>query len=120
MSAATGEEQRPAVAPGPTRRDRHSPFLPILLLAIAILGTEVFQTAVFIYGRGSLQEVIAGQDVQMEQSKQVRAALASLVTRTARLAKAGNANATLIVEQLRKRGVTINPDAQPSSAADEP
>lgn len=88
------------------------PFLPLLLLALAVLGWSVFQTTQLVTERGSLTAGIASQDVQVEQSKKVRERLESLATRTARVARAGNPNATLIVEELRRRGVTIKVDEE--------
>lgn len=94
-----------------------SAFVPVLLLALAVVGWSGFQLAQLVIERSSLDATIAGQEPQLEQSKKVRAALDSLATRTARLARDGNANATLIVEELRKRGVTINPETPPAPAA---
>jgi len=96
-----------AVAPPSGHR---SPFIPALLLVLTLLGSLGFQTMQLVPGRTNLTAAIAAQDPQMEQSKKVRPALESIGTRTARLAKAGNANATVIVEGLRKRGITFNPD----------
>jgi hypothetical protein len=89
---------------------RHSSFIPLLLLALTVAGWASFQTAQLYTGRNNFRETIATQEPQMEQSQKVRAAVESLATRTARLAQAGNANATVIVEELRKRGISINPD----------
>jgi hypothetical protein len=96
-----------------------SAFIPVLLLAMAALSWNSFQCLQLVMERQALQSAIAGQAAQMEQSKKVRASLESLATRTARLAKGGNANATIIVEELRKRGVTIDLDA-PAQKAEAP
>ena len=95
---------------------QRSPFIPALLLGLAVLGWMTFQTTQMVAGRNNLTAAIAAQEPQMEQSKKVRAALESIVTRTARVARAGNANATVIVEELRKRGISVNPDAPPPAA----
>lgn len=87
------------------------PFVPGLLLVLAVLCWNAFQCLQLVNERGLLQSAISEQQPKMEQSKKVRDALQSLATRTARLAKGGNANATIIVEELRKRGITIEPDA---------
>ncbi len=97
-------------AGGGDRPAARSAFVPLLLLALAVVGWAGFQTGQLYTGRSNLKEAIAAQDAQMEQSQKVRAALESLATRTARLAQAGNANATVIVDELRKRGININPD----------
>lgn len=87
-----------------------SPFLPAMLLAIAVAGWSIFQTTQLVVERNKLRSAIEGQGTQMEQSVKVRAALESLATRTARLARGGNANATLIIEELRRRNITITTD----------
>jgi hypothetical protein len=46
----------------------------------------------------------------VETATKLRGSLDAVATRTARLAGEGNANARVIVEELRKRGVTINPN----------
>jgi hypothetical protein len=92
---------------------RHGVFIPGLLLAIAVLSWTAFQTAQFLVERNNFTTAIASQDPQMAQSQKVRAALESIATRTARIAQGGNPNATIIVEELRKRGITINPDGPP-------
>ena len=99
---------------------QRSPFIPVLLLALAVLGWAAFQTTQLVTGHGNLTAAIATQDPQMEQSKKVRAAVESIATRTARVAKAGNANATVIVEELRKRGIGINPDGPSPDTAPAP
>jgi hypothetical protein len=88
-----------------------SAFIPLLLLVIGSVTWTTFQCLQLTRERGRLQTAISGQDAQMEQSAKVRSALESLATRTAKLARAGNANATILVEELRKRGITIDPDS---------
>jgi len=53
--------------------------------------------------------------VQVEQAQKVRQTLDRLASETQRLADGGNANARLVVEELRKRGVTINRPGQPQA-----
>lgn len=85
-------------------------FVPGLLLALAVAGWSGFQTWQLVVERNNLAAAIAGQEPQVEQSRKVRAALENVATKTARIARAGNPNATVIVEELRKRGITIDPD----------
>ncbi len=93
-----------------------SAFVPGLLIALAVLGWSAFQATQLVSERSNLTAAISNQEPQMEQSRKIRAAIESLATRTARLARDGNANATVIVEELRKRGITINPDGPPPAA----
>lgn len=108
-------DEQPLGAPAATGGHGWNPFVPALLALLALLSWTCFQTVQLVLDRNSLGDVISGQAEKMEQSNKVRAALQSIGTRTARLAQGGNANATLIVEELRKRGITINPDETPPS-----
>jgi hypothetical protein len=99
--------------------ETHSAFFPSLLLTIAVLAWSLFQTTQLVIERGNLKAAIETQNTQMEQSAKVRTAFESLSTRMVKLARSGNANATLIVEELRRRGITINPDA-PAAGAGAP
>ena len=51
------------------------------------------------------------QEKQVEQSIKVRSALDSLASDTAQLAERGNANAKLLVDELRKHNINIKPNA---------
>lgn len=99
------------------RRARlRSPFLPLLLVALALLGWMVSQTVTLMQDRGGLERMLATQRPQVAQSMRLRAALSGLASDTQNLANAGDAGAQLIVDQLRQHGITIHPGA-PSSAA---
>ena len=89
----------------------HSVFVPAMLILLAILSWSGFQTWQLVLERNGFNSILAGQEPQLETSRKVRVALQNLATRTAQVARDGNANATIIVEELRKRGITIDPDA---------
>ena len=89
----------------------HSAFAPALLIVLALLSWSGFQTYQLVLERNGFHAIIAGQDTQIEAAQKVRVSLQNLATRTAQVARAGNANATIVVEELRKRGITIDPDA---------
>lgn len=97
------------------RNDKQGPFLPVLLLALSVVGWSGFQATQLLIERNSLYEAISAQETQMVQSATLRQKLQSLAGRVAKLAKGGNANATLIVEELRKRGITLSD--QPAGGA---
>ena len=97
----------------PNGPDVRSPFLPMVLLALTLLGWLGFQTWQLVRERTAIATAFANQDKSVEESKKLRDALDALARDTQRLADQGNANARLIVDELRKRGVTINPDAAP-------
>ncbi len=87
---------------------RRSGFVPMLLLSLAMVGWLAFQTLQQVNEQQQLALAHANQETQQQAAAKVRAALEAVATATARLASAGNVNARVIVEELRKRGVTIN------------
>ena len=86
-----------------------SAFVPVLLLALAVTGSLAFQTAHLVRERRQLDELSAGLIPQEQASAKLRASLDAIAAATAKLALEGNANALAIVEQLRSRGITIDP-----------
>ncbi len=92
--------------------DVRSPFVPLLLVVIAVLLALLFQLKQLVDERSALAALKVSQMQPLDQSQKLRASLDSVAASTERLAEAGNASATLLVDELRKRGITINPDAQ--------
>ncbi len=97
----------PAAATGATAP--RSLFLPAALFALAFVGWLGFQTVQLVGERQALAAARATHDPMELNATKLRTALDALATATAKLATDGNANARVIVEELRKRGVTINP-----------
>jgi hypothetical protein len=93
---------------------RRSPFVPLLILLVALLAWTGFQTVQLHGESGSLAALRASQEAQFQQAQKVRQTLDQLATQTQQLADAGNPNARIVVDELRKRGVTIN---RPADAA---
>lgn len=89
-------------------------FLPLLLLTLGLVGWFGFQAFQLVKERSLLKQVQASQETQVQQSTKLRSALDALATDTARLAERGNANAKLLVDELGKRNITINPNATPT------
>ena len=54
----------------------------------------------------------------MQNAAKMRAQLDALAAETQRLADQGNPNSKILVDELRKRGITINPNA--AKAASKP
>jgi hypothetical protein len=98
---------------------QRGPFLPVLLLALAVAGWSGFQTAQLLKERDNMRATIAAQEKNVQDSKKLRDALDTVAREVAQLADGGNQNAKLIVDELRKRGVTINPNP-PASATSAP
>jgi hypothetical protein len=92
-----------------------SVFFPVLLLALTYLAWTIFQTVQLIREREALRSVQTTQEKQIEESKKLRGSLDKLARETQLLANRGNRSALLVVDELRKRGITINPDAAPAA-----
>ena len=89
----------------------HSPFVPLMLLSSALVLWFAFQTVQLTQERKELAAIKSNQQTQVDAATKIRAGLDSLAASTQRLANTGNANAQVIVKELRKRGVTINAGA---------
>lgn len=106
----------PQAAPRTTQRV-HGPFVPLLLGGLALAATLGLQVGSLMQDRQALQTAHASQQQVVDNATKLRASLDALAADTQRMADAGNANARLLVEELKKRGVTINPSAPPNPAA---
>lgn len=115
---------RPAVAAHPAGRGNYRAaeagsvpvFVPLLIFFGAGLAWAVFQAVQLHEESKSLQSLKAGQEQQVQQAQRVRQTLDVLASETKRLADAGNPNARLVIEELGKRGITVNPAAPPAPA----
>lgn len=98
--ARRGRRQRPTYDAGP--------FVPLLLGGIALLMSFAYQTYQLWVEGSALQAAHAGQQQTVDNAARLRASLDAIAADTQRLADSGNANARLLVEELRRRGITIN------------
>jgi hypothetical protein len=94
---------------------RYSPFLPLLLLVVGAVAWPAFQFYQMVNEKQALATVFENQTRQFEDSGKLRGSLEGLARETAQLAAKGNPSARLLVDQLARRGVNINPGAQPSA-----
>jgi hypothetical protein len=104
-------------APPAAAREGFSAFLPLLLVTLALASWMGFQTFQLTRERGDLARLRAAQETPLQQSTRVRAQVDSLARKTAELAAQGNAGAQTIVQELARRGVTIDPSAPAAPAA---
>jgi hypothetical protein len=88
-------------------------FIPLFLIAIALVIWTGFQTTQLWKERKYLKTVLDNQNPTVEQAQKLRAQLDSVAKGTLQLANQGNSNAKIIVEELRKKGITINPGESP-------
>lgn len=91
--------------------DSHGPFVPLLLGGGALFVWMLFQTGQLATERHQLMDAHGSQAQTLEQSLKLRTSLDALAAGTQRLADGGNANAKLLIDELKKRGITINPHA---------
>jgi hypothetical protein len=102
MTNRSGAEHRAAQA-------SPSPFVPLLLIMFAVLAWMGVQTIELARERRLLDEAYAAQARGLEEAHKLRAAADSLAGKTLKPADGGNADAQLVVANLRRRGITINP-----------
>jgi hypothetical protein len=119
---ATSPETAAARAPkdSPAARPARSAFVPLLLGLLAISGSLSFQAWVQEQDRQQLQLARGALQPTVEQATKLRQSLDRLANDTQALADAGNGNARVLVDELRKRGVTINTNAARQAAPAAP
>ena len=88
-------------------------FLPLLLILITLVSWFGFQTYQLVRERGNLKTLQANQETMLTNAQKMRAQLDAIAAGTARLAQQGNANAAQIVNALKAKGISINPNAGP-------
>ena len=87
-------------------------FLPMLLMWLAVLVWFGFQSYQLLKERDNLATLSGNQEAIYQNAQKMRGQLDAIAAGTQRLAKAGTPNAVLIVSELARRGITINPDAE--------
>jgi hypothetical protein len=88
---------------------RRSAAIPLGVLGLAMLVWAASIAWSLKAENERLRSVRASQETLLQNSQKLRASLDALASETAKLAAQGNPNARLLVDELRKRGVTINP-----------
>lgn len=102
----------PATAAKPVNR---SAFVPLLILAASFVIWTGFQAAQLLREHDALTAAHQGQGAQLQEAAKLRASLDSVASETRKLADAGNPNAELIIDELKKRGVTISATPSPQT-----
>jgi hypothetical protein len=96
-----------------------SAFWPLLIFGLGTTSWSGFQAYQLVQEHAALTKLHANQEALVQNSVKLRAQLDGIAGDTQRLANAGNANAQVIVNEMRRRGVTISAESQPASAAAE-
>jgi hypothetical protein len=102
------------------RHELPNPWLAVTLLTITMVAWFAFQTYHLVRERSVLQAAKAAQEPTIEQAQKLRAQLDVISKKTLELAQQGNTNAAFIVEELARRGVTINPSPPTGPAVSAP
>ncbi|MEL0083962.1 MAG: hypothetical protein VW985_13115 [Gammaproteobacteria bacterium] len=91
----------------PTTERSFSPYLPLFLLALAVLTNLGFQTINLANEAEQLKTAIAGQQKAIEEGQKMRSQLQQMSRQALELANGGNSNAAELLEAMRKKGVKI-------------
>jgi hypothetical protein len=87
--------------------------MPLLMLIFAILIEAYAHGSSSLVQWNALVAVHKNQEAQIQASTKIRAQLDALARETAILAKNGNVNAKVVVDELQKRGISIDVNAIP-------
>jgi len=98
-----------------------SPFIPLLVVLVALVILDGAQMISGIRDRDSLNAALSGQETPFKESERMRQQLETLAGKTAALADKGDADAKLVVAEFAKRGVNmVQPKETAPAAADNP
>ena len=93
--------------------------VPVLILSTTLVLMTAFQMRQLTAERAILKQSFAQQETPLKQSRDVNAQFESLAVGTARLAGEGNQTAQSIIADLKKIGISVNPNATPGNSAIE-
>ena len=83
--------------------------LTLSLVVVSWCAWVIFQTTQQVSERTNLDRLKAGQESAFQQSVKSRTEIDGIANDIAKLADQGNSNARLIVAELQKRGIRIDP-----------
>ena len=107
----------PAGAPQAAAARLRTAFVPLLLGLLAVTAWMAHHAWLLEQDRLQLTAAQATLQPTVEKSAGLRQSLDRLAADTQRLADAGNGNARVLVDELRKRGITITAGTTPVSAS---
>ncbi len=87
-----------------------SAFLPLAILGAMLLVWFGFQAIQLRAERDIIHNALKTQNKQIEESKKLRDSFFAIAHGAEVLADGGNANARLVVDGLKKRGITVTPN----------
>lgn len=89
-----------------------SAFVPTLIVVLALVVWFAALIYEFLGERDNLAKLRQNQETTLANAQKMRGQLDAIAAGTQQLALAGNPNALQVVNALRARGITINPNAQ--------
>ena len=110
-------QPEPAAAPQTAAARLRTAFVPLLLGLLAVTAWMAHHAWLLEQDRLQLTAAQATLQPTVEKSAGLRQSLDRLAADTQRLADAGNGNARVLVDELRKRGITIHAGTTPVSAS---
>lgn len=84
--------------------------LTLALVVTSWFAWVAFQSFALVRERSNLQQAKINQEKPFQEAIKAREQIDSINKDTANLAAQGNANAQLVLAELRKRGITIDPN----------
>lgn len=90
-------------------------FLPLLLMFLALALWFAFQTLQLAKERTNLTSTHAAQDQTVQTAYKMRTQLDVIAAGTKKLADAGNPRAAAVVQELARRGITIDASSKTPS-----
>jgi len=81
--------------------------LPVMLMALTMVIWFSFQLFQSLKAKDALEQAFKAQEQPVESADKIRKSLSALAMATKQLAKQGNPNATLVVNNLAARGINI-------------
>src|ERR1019366_6296857 len=93
------------------REGLYGSFVPLLLGLVTLVLWFGFQTTQLLKERDTLSTLRNNQTTIYNTAQKMRTQLDAIAAETARLAQAGNPHATEIINTLKARGITIDPNA---------
>src|SRR5207245_8355065 len=106
VPAVEETEQQDVTAAEPTERSGSA--LPLILTIVSVFIWFAFQTVQLVLERNNLGALTANLETPMQESRKMQTQLQLLVTKTAELAKQGNARAKAWDEELEMRRIEIH------------
>ncbi|MBS0392023.1 MAG: hypothetical protein JSR23_12885 [Proteobacteria bacterium] len=98
-------------APNLSQGQDYGVFLPMLFALLTLVVWFAFQTSQLLKERDDLKTLNANQEASYANAQKMRGQLDALAAGTARLAQNGNASARKVIDALKAKGISVNPDA---------